>query len=107
MNKNIPIKLVAFEMLQELSKKHRKKPNEIVEELIKEQYLKLWHPTLLNRVSIMDNINLYEDSEGGSKNKKTSKADVVKRMVASYRRRKREEKIQKLVDNGDHWRGLE
>jgi len=55
----------------------------------------------------MDNINLYEDSEGGSKNKKTSKADVVKRMVASYRRRKREEKIQKLVDNGDHWRGLE
>lgn len=41
MNKNIPIKLVAFEMLQELSKKHGKKPNEIVEELIKEQYLKL------------------------------------------------------------------
>ena len=41
------------------------------------------------------------------KNASKSKADVVKRMVASYRRRKREEKIQKLVDNGDHWRGLE
>lgn len=107
MNKNIPIKLIAFEMLQELSKKHKKKPNEIVEELIKEQYLKLWQTTLSNRVSIMDNINLYEDNEGGGKKKKTSKADVVKRMVASYRRRKREEKIQKLVDSGDHWRGLE
>ncbi len=52
--------------------------------------------------------SIQEDSEGGKKKKKpSSRADIVKRMVASHRKRKREEKIDKLQSRSDLWKGLE
>jgi len=55
----------------------------------------------------MKDSSLYEDGEGRARKKKPSKADIVKRMVASYRKRKREEKISKLQSDSSHWSGLE
>ena len=55
----------------------------------------------------MEKANFFEDAgEGKGKKYKSSKADVVKRMLRSYRDRKRKEKIQKLLDRDDHWAGL-
>ena len=52
--------------------------------------------------------NIQEDSEGGNKKKKpSSRADIVKRMVAAHRKRKRDEKIDKLQSRNDLWKGLE
>jgi hypothetical protein len=52
--------------------------------------------------------NIQEDSEGENKKKKpSSRADIVKRMVAAHRKRKREEKIAKLQSRSDLWKGLE
>jgi hypothetical protein len=35
------------------------------------------------------------------------RSDVIKRMLAAYKKRKREKKIDKLQSNQDHWKGLE
>ena len=52
--------------------------------------------------------SIQENSEGGKgKKKPSSRADIVKRMVASHRKRKREEKIDKLQSRSDLWKGLE
>ena len=55
--------------------------------------------------------SIQEDSEGGRKRKKpSSRADIVKRMVAAHRKRKREAKINKLLDrtggSDELWSGL-
>ena len=34
------------------------------------------------------------------------KADLVQRMVSAYKSRKRRAKIEKLMKNDNHWRGL-
>jgi hypothetical protein len=48
-----------------------------------------------------------EDSgEGKGKKRKSSKADIIKRMLRSYKERKRKEKIAKLMSSNDHWKGL-
>ena len=51
---------------------------------------------------------LVEDSgEGkGKKKKKSQGSAVIKRMVDSYRKRKRMKKLQKLADDPQHWKGL-
>ena len=50
---------------------------------------------------------LAEDSgEGKGKKKKNQGAAVIKRMVDSYRKRKRMKKLQKLADDPQHWKGL-
>ena len=52
--------------------------------------------------------SIQEDSEGGNKKKKpSSRADIVKRMVAAHGKRKREDKINKLQNRSDLWKGLE
>ena len=45
---------------------------------------------------------LYDESDDVRK-----RTDVVKRMVSSYRKRKRQEKIDKLRSRENHWKGLE
>ena len=45
---------------------------------------------------------LYDESDDVRK-----RTDVVKRMVSSYRKRKRQEKIDKLRSRDNHWKGLE
>ena len=48
-----------------------------------------------------------EDSgEGKGKKRKSSKADIIKRMLRSYKERNRKEKIAKLMSSNDHWKGL-
>lgn len=48
-----------------------------------------------------------EDSgEGKGKKRKSSKTDIIKRMLRSYKERKRKEKIAKLMSSNDHWKGL-
>lgn len=43
--------------------------------------------------------NIWNESKGREK--------VLKRMVDSYKKRKRKKKIEKLLDNDKHWKGLE
>ncbi len=51
--------------------------------------------------------NIKEDNEGWrEKNKPSSKADIVRRMVRAYKKRKREAKIDKLKSRDDLWKGL-
>jgi len=50
--------------------------------------------------------NIQEESEGKRK-KPSSRADIVKRMVAAHRKRKRAEKIDKLQSRSDLWKNLE
>ena len=35
------------------------------------------------------------------------RSDVIKRMLAAYKKRMREKKIDKLQSNQDHWKGLQ
>ena len=42
--------------------------------------------------------NIWNEGKGREK--------VVKRMVDAYRKRKRKKKVEKLLDNDDHWPGL-
>ena len=35
------------------------------------------------------------------------RVDIIKRMLAASKRRKREKKIDKLQSDSDHWKGLE
>lgn len=53
---------------------------------------------------------LNEGSKGSSSPRKRGRklaADVINRMVNAHRRRKRKEKVQKLLDNDNHWKGLQ
>ena len=53
---------------------------------------------------------LNEGSKGSSSRRKRGRklaADVINRMVNAHRRRKRKEKVQKLLDNDNHWKGLQ
>ena len=53
---------------------------------------------------------LNEGSKGSSSSRKRGRklaADVINRMVNAHRRRKRKEKVQKLLDNDSHWKGLQ
>ena len=53
----------------------------------------------------MDTKMDYFDEERRKKlNRK--KADLVQRMVSAYKSRKRKEKIEKLMKNDNHWKGL-
>ena len=45
---------------------------------------------------------LYDESDDVRR-----RTDLVKRMVGSYRKRKRQEKIDKLRSRENHWKGLE
>ena len=45
--------------------------------------------------------------EATLKKSKTKKYDTIKRMLASYRKRKRKEKIEKLMGDDGLWKGLE
>ena len=103
MKKNIYISVLAYEMLQELAKKSRPsaKPEVWIENHIKDQYNKLkWE-------SYMTHSTFNEDSgEGKAKKKKPSKTDTIRRILRSYKERKRKEKIAKLMSRDDHWKGL-
>ena len=55
------------------------------------------------RESRKENGSLEEDRTRDSQKGK----DTLGRMEQSYKRRKREKKIQKLSDYSDHWEGLE
>jgi len=35
-----------------------------------------------------------------------TREDLIDRMIKSYRKRKREQKIDKLLNSDDHWKGL-
>ena len=51
---------------------------------------------------------LEEDSgEGKGRKRVNRKSDLIDRMLSSYRKRKREKKLQKLLDRSDHWKALE
>ena len=48
-----------------------------------------------------------EDSgEDKGKKKRPSKTDIIRRMIRSYKERKRKGKIAKLMSRDDHWIGL-
>ena len=51
------------------------------------------------------NNRVNEDSESRVP-KKGGRSDTLRRMINAYKRRKREEKIEKLLNNKDHWKGL-
>ena len=55
------------------------------------------------RESRKENGSLEEDRTRGSQKGK----DTLGRMEQSYKRRKREKKIQKFIDNPRHWSGIE
>jgi hypothetical protein len=51
--------------------------------------------------------HIHEDGkDSGKKKKSSSKADIVKRMMNAYKRRKRDAKIAKLNSRDDLWKGL-
>ena len=37
---------------------------------------------------------------------KRKRLDTIKRMVDAYNKRKRKEKVEKLMSNDNHWKGL-
>ena len=55
-------------------------------------------------------INNYSDNDNSSLNegkRRSRKLDIIKRMVRGYRKKKRAEKIEKLMNDEDHWKGLQ
>ena len=55
-------------------------------------------------------INNCSDDDNSSLNKgkrRSRKLDIIKRMVRGYRKKKRAEKIEKLMNNDGHWKGLQ
>jgi len=59
---------------------------------------------LFIRIMDKDDKPLYDAT---LKKSKTKKYDTIKRMLASYRKRKRKEKIEKLLGDDGLWKGLE
>lgn len=49
----------------------------------------------------MDDTNINE-----GKKKKIRGSGAIDRMLKAYKKRKRKQKIEKLLDNDDHWKGL-
>jgi inactivated superfamily I helicase len=47
---------------------------------------------------------LYDENDDA---KKKRQKDTISRMIKSYQKRKRKEKIDKLTNRDDHWKGLE
>tara|TARA_Y100000004_G_C8727541_1_gene332834 strand:+ start:74 stop:214 length:141 start_codon:yes stop_codon:yes gene_type:complete len=41
-----------------------------------------------------------------SESRRKKKLDTIKRMVDAYNKRKRKEKVEKLMSNDNHWKGL-
>jgi len=41
-----------------------------------------------------------------SESKRKKRLDTLKRMVDAYNKRKRKEKVEKLMSNDNHWKGL-
>ena len=41
-----------------------------------------------------------------SESRRKKKLDTIKRMVDAYNKRKRKEKVEKLMINDNHWKGL-
>jgi len=54
----------------------------------------------------IDNLNEDKGDKGGKK-VSTKRAQLIKRMMKAYKKTKRSEKIDKLMNNADHWKGLE
>lgn len=55
-------------------------------------------------------INNYSDDGNSSLNegkRRRRKLDIIKRMARGYRKKKKVEKIEKLINNDDHWKGLQ
>ena len=55
-------------------------------------------------------INNYSDNDNSSLNegkRRSRKLDIIKRMIRGYRKKKRAEKIEKLMNDEDHWKGLQ
>ena len=55
-------------------------------------------------------INNYSDNDNSSLNegkRRSRKLDIIKRMVRGYRKKKRAEKIEKLLGNDTYWKGLQ
>ena len=57
----------------------------------------------------MNNIDNLNEDEGdkGRKKVSTKRAQLIKRMMKAYKKTKRSEKIDKLMNNADHWKGLQ
>jgi hypothetical protein len=45
-------------------------------------------------------------SENRQRQGSSSKFDTIKRMMSAYKKRKRKEKIEKLMSKDNHWKGL-
>jgi len=41
-----------------------------------------------------------------TESRRKKKLDTIKRMVDAYNKRKRKEKVEKLMSNDNHWKGL-
>jgi len=50
--------------------------------------------------------NYSEDTEANKQKKPSRRSDVIKRMMSAYKKKKRKEKIEKLVGDDNHWSGL-
>ena len=55
-------------------------------------------------------INNYSDNDNSLLNegkRRSRKLDIIKRMARGYRKKKRAGKIEKLMNNDGHWKGLQ
>ena len=41
-----------------------------------------------------------------TESRRKKKLDTIKRMVDAYNKRRRKEKVEKLMSNDNHWKGL-
>ena len=57
----------------------------------------------------MDYNNPYNDDNSSINEgkRRTKKVDIIKRMVRGRRKKKRAEKIEKLLGSDTHWKGLQ
>jgi len=54
-----------------------------------------------------DNPNDNDNSSINEGKRRTKKLDIIKRMVIGHRKKKRAEKIEKLLGSDTHWKGLQ
>lgn len=50
--------------------------------------------------------NYSEDTESNKSKKQSRRSDIVKRMMSAYKKKKRADKLKKLVGDEQHWSGL-
>ena len=57
----------------------------------------------------MDYNNPYNDDNSSinEEKRRKRKLDIIKRMIKGYRKKKRAEKIEKLLGNDTHWKELQ